>query len=65
MDQKERWRFLIDPPQTAAINMAIDEAISLAFSRGEAPPTFRLYRWLIPSISIGSFQNWRDRGPIL
>lgn len=64
MDQKKRWRFLIDPPQTAAINMAIDEAISLAFSRGEAPPTFRLYRWLIPSISIGSFQKlegpWAD-----
>lgn len=46
------------------MNMAIDEAISIAFSEGKVPPTLRLYRWSIPSLSIGSFQklepDWFD-----
>jgi lipoate-protein ligase A len=46
------------------MNMAIDEAISIAYSEGAVPPTLRLYRWSIPSFSIGSFQklesDWLD-----
>lgn len=38
--------------------MAVDEAIAIAFSEGKVPPTLRLYRWSLPSVSIGSFQPW-------
>jgi len=39
--------------------MAIDEAIAIAFSKGQVPPTLRLYRWAVPSVSFGSFQKWQ------
>jgi lipoate-protein ligase A len=62
---KPVWRALSHPPQSAEINMAIDEAVALAFSEGKVPPTLRLYRWAQPSLSIGSFQKlepeWIDR----
>ncbi len=51
------WRFLSHPPQSAEMNMAIDEAIAQHFSHGVVPPTFRIYRWSSPSFSIGSFQK--------
>ncbi|HZR46654.1 MAG TPA: biotin/lipoate A/B protein ligase family protein [Candidatus Manganitrophaceae bacterium] len=58
------WRLLIDPPLPPEINMAVDEAISIAYSEGAVPPTLRLYRWSLPSFSIGSFQelepDWLD-----
>ncbi len=51
--------------------MAVDEAIAIAFSQGKVPPTLRLYRWSVPSVSIGSFQKWEPecsdlaaRGPL-
>ena len=37
--------------------MAVDEAIARAFSRGEAPPTLRFYRWRRPTFSLGAFQR--------
>jgi lipoate-protein ligase A len=37
--------------------MAIDEAISISFSEGKVPSTLRLYKWSIPSFSVGSFQK--------
>ncbi len=55
---RAHWRFLVDSPRPAALNMADDEAISIAFLNGKVPPTLRLYRWSFPSISIGSFQKW-------
>ncbi len=58
MDKKKIWRLLSDPPQPPEINMAIDEAIAIAFSKGVIPPTLRLYGWSSPSVSIGSFQKW-------
>lgn len=51
------WRLLIHPPAPGAYNMAVDEAILLAHSRGEVPPTLRLYRWDPPAVSIGFSQN--------
>lgn len=63
-DQRAPWRLLIDPPLPPGMNMAVDEAISIAYSEGAVPPTLRLYRWAIPSFSIGSFQklepDWLD-----
>lgn len=40
------------------MNMAIDEAIATAFSKGQVPPTLRLYGWAVPAVSFGSFQKW-------
>ncbi|VAX28748.1 Lipoate-protein ligase A [hydrothermal vent metagenome] len=53
---KNPWRLIVEPAQAAAENMAIDEAIAIAFSEGKAPETLRLYTWKNPSFSIGAFQ---------
>jgi lipoate-protein ligase A len=37
--------------------MAVDEAILLAVSQGQAPPTIRFYSWQPAAISIGYFQR--------
>jgi lipoyl(octanoyl) transferase len=41
-----RWRFLLD-------DMAIDEVLALACARGWSPPSLRLYRWAVPTLSLG------------
>lgn len=51
------YRFVNTQVQSAAMNMAIDEAILLQHLRGEAPPTLRVFRWTQPSISLGRFQH--------
>ena len=51
------YRFLNTYVQSAAMNMAIDEAVLLHHLRGEAPPTLRVFRWAAPSISLGRFQS--------
>src|SRR5579863_5613793 len=51
------YRFLNTRVQSAAMNMAIDEAVLLHHLRGEAPPTLRVFRWSSPSISLGRFQS--------
>ncbi len=57
---KEQWRLLQTGYDTASSNMAIDKAILIANSQGQAPPTVRLYGWVPPAISIGYFQSLRD-----
>jgi lipoate-protein ligase A len=47
------------------MNMAIDEAIMLAHSLGEVPPTVRFYSWQPAAVSLGYFQketeiNWSE-----
>ena len=37
--------------------MAIDEAILIAYSRGDIPPTLRIYGWRPPAFSLGYFQD--------
>src|SRR5512146_615628 len=51
------YRFVNTQVQSAAMNMAIDEAILLQHLRGEVPPTLRVFRWTQPSISLGRFQH--------
>ncbi|MGH2495331.1 MAG: lipoate--protein ligase family protein [Ktedonobacteraceae bacterium] len=51
------YRFLNTHIQSAAMNMAIDEAVLLHHLRDEAPPTLRVFRWSSPSISLGRFQS--------
>lgn len=44
-------------PERGQMNMAIDEAIMMAVSRGDAPPTLRFYGWDPPTVSTGYFQS--------
>lgn len=58
MTLRERhWRLIDTGFQTAARNMAIDEAIMRAHGRGEVPPTLRFYGWEPAAVSIGYFQS--------
>lgn len=54
----ERWRLIIDPPDGAAWNMAVDEALLRAAERGTSGPVLRLYRWEPAAVSLGYFQEW-------
>ncbi len=51
-----RWRLIGYSERDAALNMAIDEAISESVSAG-GPPTVRFYGWSPPAVSIGYFQS--------
>jgi len=53
----EPYRFLNTNEHDAAMNMAIDESILTHHSKGEVPPTLRVFRWSQPSISLGRFQS--------
>lgn len=54
------WRLIDSGPCDAAYNMALDEAIAINVRSGDLPPTLRLYGWLSPSVSLGSFQKITD-----
>lgn len=54
---KQTWRFIYSGACSPAENMAIDEAILLAHSAGQVPPTVRFYRWNPATLSIGYFQR--------
>jgi lipoate-protein ligase A len=51
------YRFLDTGVHSAALNMAIDEAILTFHLRGETPPTLRAFAWERPTISLGRFQD--------
>ena len=53
------WRLLVENPAGGAWNMALDEAIAGAVGRGHVPPTFRLYGWRVPTVSLGYAQPWK------
>ncbi len=53
-------RIIVQGPNHAFFNMALDEAISEAVRRKLSPPTLRLYEWSRPSLSIGYFQRTSD-----
>lgn len=54
--QFRRWRLLVDEPGDGPTNMAVDEALALACERGWSPPTLRVYRWAVPTVSLGYSQ---------
>jgi len=56
-DEGKTWRLLVDEPAGAAYNMAVDEAIMISHSKGEVPPTLRLYQWSPPAVSVGFSQE--------
>lgn len=51
------WRIINSGIADAASNMAIDEAILLAHSAGQVPPTLRFYGWQPAAVSLGYFQR--------
>jgi lipoyl(octanoyl) transferase len=53
----EKWRWIPYRVHSAAENMAIDEAIMLAQSSSDVPPTLRFYGWEPAACSIGYFQK--------
>jgi len=55
-----KWRLLPLATYSAAMNMAIDEAICEAIAKGASPPTIRFYRWKPSAVSIGYFQGLED-----
>lgn len=57
---RNRWRLMPFQFATAALNMAIDEAVAEAISFNEANATIRFYGWDPSAVSIGCFQSMRD-----
>ncbi|MBI2175783.1 lipoate--protein ligase family protein [Candidatus Woesearchaeota archaeon] len=55
-----KWRIIDLSVSNAAMNMALDEAISEAVRRKESVPTIRFYKWLPSAVSIGYFQSLKD-----
>lgn len=57
MDMK--WRLLRTGHRPGAWNMAVDEAIMVQVAAGASPPTFRLFEWDPPSLSLGRVQSFQ------
>lgn len=56
MSDATPWRLLVDRAARGAWNMAVDEALLEAVSRGRARPTLRFYQWAPACLSLGYFQ---------
>ncbi len=56
----EEWRFLDTGANDAYYNMALDEAIATARSKGKVPNTIRFFRWRPSAVSIGYFQGMEE-----
>ncbi len=55
-----KWRLIEQQSYSAAMNMAIDEAICESIAKNKSSPTIRLYKWKNNSVSIGSNQNQNE-----
>ncbi len=53
-------RLLDDFAFSGAMNMARDEALLNLVGEGRSEPTFRLYQWAPPTISLGYFQKYAE-----
>lgn len=53
----EIWDFLQSPASSAALNMAVDEAL-LSTAANRRRPLLRIYSWQKPSVSFGYFQKF-------
>jgi len=54
------WRLVRFEYHDAAMNMALDEAVSNGIERSTSPPTIRFYGWKPSAVSIGRFQSLED-----
>ncbi|MFT4343341.1 MAG: biotin/lipoate A/B protein ligase family protein [Candidatus Woesearchaeota archaeon] len=57
---QKKWRIIQTKENTAAYNMALDEAIATLRAEGKVPNTLRFFTWKPSAITIGYFQS-RDR----
>ena len=51
------WRFIDSGVCEAAFNMALDEVLLGRVAAGQSPPVLRVYRWNVPSVSLGYHQD--------
>lgn len=65
MNDPQNLRVLNDPPLDGPTNMACDEALMMRVGALQSPPTFRLYQWDAPTISLGYFQHYTDYESLL
>jgi lipoate-protein ligase A len=54
------WRVILDKDRSAAMNMALDEALHVSCVEPGGRPTLRLYGWTNPSLSLGYSQRTGD-----
>ncbi len=54
------WRLIRFEYRDAAMNMALDEAVSNGIRNLTSPPTIRFYGWRPSAVSIGRFQSFHD-----
>jgi lipoate-protein ligase A len=54
------WRMIDFEYHDAAMNMALDEAVSNGILNSSSPPTIRFYGWRPSAVSIGRFQSLSD-----
>lgn len=54
------WRLILSGAGSGARNLALDEALFRSVREGCSPPTLRLYRWSVPTLTIGYAQD-RER----
>lgn len=55
-----KFRLLKTGFSSAAVNMAIDEAVLTYIATGNSQPTLRFYGWKPPAVSIGYFQSLEE-----
>jgi len=53
----QNWDFINSPPQSGKINMDTDAQLLSDYLVGKIGPTFRIYQWDSPTISLGRFQQ--------
>lgn len=54
------WRLIPETPRAPALNMALDEVLTLRVGRGERPPTLRIWGWSGRCVVLGRFQSVRN-----
>lgn len=58
--REQGWKLIPGQPTPPLLNMALDEVLAERVSRGERPPTLRIWGWSQPCIVLGRFQSVRN-----
>ena len=58
--REQKWALLPADPATPAMNLALDEELTLRVGADERPPTLRIWSWTGPCIVLGRFQSVRN-----
>lgn len=53
----QKWRVIKNKAYDGAMNMAIDEAITISYKEGKCKPTLRFYTWNPNCLTMGYFQK--------